>query len=112
MAFTTSTAILAQEASTQFQGSFTKLWNVTATINPASIAAAAEDTGTITVTGVAVGDMIVAYAPGVDLTFSALVNVWVSAANTVTISISNVHASSALDLASSTCKFVIGRPSF
>jgi hypothetical protein len=46
------------------------------------------------------------------LTADAEVLAYVSAANTLVIRISNLNASSALDLASSTWKVVIGRPAF
>lgn len=112
MAFTTSTVLTQTKGSQQFQDHFSEIWQVTATINPASVAAGAEDTGTLTVTDVALGDMILGYSPGVDLTVDAGVQVWVSAANTVTISLTNRHATIALDLATSTWKFLIGRPKF
>lgn len=112
MAFTTSTVLTQTKASQQFQDSFSEIWQVTATVNPASVAAGAEDTGTLTVTDVALGDMVLGFAPGVDLTVDAGVMVYVSAANTITISLTNRHASNALDLGSSTWKFLIGRPKF
>ena len=53
-------------------------------------------------------------APGSDLaaTGELIMSAYVSAANTVTIRLSNVHASSAADLASSTWKLWVGRPSW
>ena len=112
MAFTTSTVTSNNIGTRQFQGAFSEMWDVTATVNPASTAAGAEDTGTLTVPGVALGDMVLGWAAGVDLTADAAVSVYVSAANTVTIRLSNLHASNALDLASSTWKFLIGRPNW
>jgi len=112
MAFTTATVTRVEQGNKQFQGMFNDMWAATLTVNPASIAAAGEDTATFTIPGVALGDMIVGYSSGVDLTVDADVNVYVSAANTITIRISNLHASVGLDLASSTWKVVIGRPAF
>lgn len=112
MAFTTATVASVERGAKQFQGAFTDMWVARLTVNPASIAAAAEDSATFTIPGVALGDMIVAWSAGVDLTADAAVNMYVSAANTVTVRISNLHASSALDLGSSTWKVVVGRPSF
>lgn len=112
MAFTTATVASYQRGSKQFQGAFTDQWLANLTVNPASIAAGAEDTATFTIPGLVLGDIVVAYSAGVDLTVDADVNIYVSAANTITIRISNLHASTALDLASSTWKVIIGRPSW
>lgn len=112
MAFTTATVTSVERGSKQFQGAFTDQWLCKFTVDPASIAAGAEDSATFTVPGVSLGDMVVAYSAGVDLTADAAVNVYVSAANTVTISISNLHAANALDLATSTWKVLVGRPSW
>jgi hypothetical protein len=110
MSFTTATVASAKRQRGQFQGLFDPQWQVTLTVDPASIAAAAEDTATFTVPGVALGDCVIAWSPGVDLTIQGDVEFYVSAANTLTLRISNLHASSALDLASSTWKVLIGRP--
>lgn len=110
MAFTTSTVARVEQGNKQLQGAFNEMWFVTATVDPSSVAAGAEDTGTLTVPGVALGDSVICYSAGVNLTIDADVNVYVSAANTVTIRLSNLNAASALDLASSTWKIMIGRP--
>lgn len=113
MAFTTATVASYSRGSQQMQGAFTDQWVANLTVNPASIAAAGEDSATFTIPGVALGDMVMV-APGVDLaaTGELIVSAYVSAANTVTIRLSNVHASSAADLASSTWKLWVGRPSW
>lgn len=112
MAFTTATVAKVERGAKQMQGAFSDMWMCKFTVDPASIAAGAEDIATFTVPGVALGDMIVSYAAGVDLTTNGAIHVYVSAANTVSIRISNLHASSALDLATSTWKVLVGRPSW
>ncbi len=112
MAFTTSTVVRSERGVRQFGGAYSDMWVATLTVDPASIAAGAEDTGTFTIPGVAVGDHIISYGAAVNPTIDAEVHVYVSAANTLTIRISNLNGSTALDLASSTWKVVIGRPAF
>jgi hypothetical protein len=112
MTFTTATVTRVEQGSKQFHGAFTEQWLCNLTVDPASIAAAGEDIATFTVPGLALGDIVVGYSAGVNQTVDADINVWVSAANTLSIRISNLHASSALDLATSTWKVLIGRPSW
>lgn len=112
MPFTTATVVSSKQGREQFQGVFSEMWQLTLTVDPASIAAGAEDTGTFTVPGLALGDMVIGVGPGVNPTIDAEVLAFVSAANTLTIRISNLNASTALDLATSTWKVVIGRPAF
>jgi hypothetical protein len=73
--------------------------------NVASIAAAGEATQDVTVTGAAVGDfvevVIVDATPTTGVLADGLVRARVSAADTVTITIANVHAATALDLSAS-----------
>jgi len=78
-----------------------------ATVNPATVAANVLVATNVTVTGVALGDIVLA-GPGVDL---STVN-WsahVSAANTVTVVIDNASADH-IDIGSSTWTFVVLRP--
>lgn len=112
MAFTTATVTRIEQGSKQFQGAFTEQWLCNLTVDPASIAAAGEDIATFTIPNIALGDIVVGFSAGVDLTTNADVLAYVSAANTLSIRISNLHASSALDLATSTWKVLIGRPSW
>jgi hypothetical protein len=113
MAFTTATVANYARGSKQFQGAFVDQWVANLTVDPSSIAAAAEDTATFTIPGVALGDMVMV-SPGVSLTATGEVSIdaWVSAANTVTIRLTNLHASSAADLGTSTWKLWVGRPSW
>lgn len=112
MTFTTATVTRIEQGSKQFQGAFTEQWLCNLTVDPASIAAAGEDIATFTVPGLALGDIVVGYSAGVNQTVDADINVWVSAANTLSVRISNLNASSALDLGTSTWKVLIGRPSW
>ena len=114
MAFTTATVTRVEQGNKQLQGAFSEMWFATLTVDPSSIAAGAEDTATFTVPGVALGDMVVGLAAGVSWTATgeASVDAYVSAANTLTIRITNLHASSAVDLGTSTWKVMIGRPSW
>lgn len=112
MAFTTATVTKVERGSKQYQGAFTDMWQVTMTVDPASIAAGAEDSATFTVPGIAVGDMILGWGAGVNLTVDASVMVSVSAANTLSVFISNLNAAAALDLTTSKWKVLVGRPSW
>ena len=109
-----ATSVIHERGTKQFQGMFKEMWAVKATWDPASADAGAQTTSdTITVPGVALGDMVMV-SPGVNLaaTGELFMSAYVSAANTVTIRLSNVHASSAADLATSTWKLWVGRPSW
>jgi len=96
----------------QFQGAFTELWVVTETVDFGN---AATGSGTfasvdVTVPNVAIGDMVMGISVGVD-TVDAVIGGAVTAANTVTLTLLN-NTAGAVDLASTTCKFVVGRPSW
>lgn len=106
-------AVVYQRGSKQFQGVFSELWLVTETA--CDFANAATGSGTfasldITVPGVALGDMVGFIAVGVD-TVDAVIGGAVTAANTVTLTLLN-NSAGAINLASTTCKFVVGRPSW
>ena len=96
----------------QFRGAFKEMWMVTETVNFAN---AATGSGTfasvdVTVPNVALGDMLVAVSVGVD-TIDGVIYGAVTAANTVTLTLLN-NSAGAIDLASTTCKFVVGRPAW
>ena len=113
MAFTTAgTATVSQRGRQQYQGLFTDYWAVKITgSNPASIAAGVEDTQTYTVSGLALGDMVLNWSYSLDLTVDGSIEIYVSAANTLTIRISNLNAAGALDYGSTGTWYVlIGRP--
>lgn len=101
-----------QQGSKQLQGVFSELWCVTDTVNFGN---AATGSGTfasvdITVPNVALGDILIGVSVGVD-TVDAVIGGAVTAANTVTLTLMN-NSAGAIDLASTTCKFVVGRPAW
>lgn len=115
MAFTTAgTAAATITHRQQFQGLFSTIYGITISgTNPANIAAGAEDTQTYTINGLALGDIILGVSMSVDQTVDCDLNVYVSAANTLTIRISNLNASTGLDFAAGTTfKVLVGRPSW
>lgn len=112
MAFTTATVANYEQGRKNLGGVFSEMWVATLTVDPASIAAGAEDIATFTIPNLALGDMVVGFSAGVNQSVDADINVWVSAANTLSVRISNLNASTALDLASNTWKVVLGRPAF
>lgn len=96
----------------QFRGAFKEMWLVTETVDFAN---AATGSGTfasvdVTVPNVALGDMLVAVSVGVD-TIDGVIYGAVTAANTVTLTLLN-NSAGAINLASTTCKFIVGRPSW
>jgi hypothetical protein len=96
----------------QLPGVFNEMWLVTETVN---FGAAATGSGTfasvdVTVPNVAIGDIVMGVAMGVD-TVDAVVGGAVTAANVVTLTLLN-NSAGAIDLASTTCKFIVGRPSW
>ena len=106
-------AVRYERGSKQFQGAFTEMWFVTETA--LNFANAATGSGTfasvdLTVPGVALGDMVLGVSVGVD-TIDAVIGGAVTAANTVTLTLLN-NSAGAVDLASTTGKFVVARPSW
>jgi hypothetical protein len=101
-----------EQGTKQFQGVFNELWSVTETVDFAN---AATGSGTfasvdVTVPDVALGDMVMGISVGVD-TVDAVIGGAVTAANTVTLTLLN-NTTGAVDLASTTCKFIVGRPAW
>ena len=102
-----ATAVVSRRGNDQFRGLFTDTWDVSCTLDSASIATVSTATDTVTVAGVAWGDMVLGMSVGVSE--AGLVRrAYVSAANTVTIVTYNPTASS-VDLASTTLQLIIGR---
>ena len=96
----------------QLSGLFNEMWMVTETVNFAN---AAVGSGTfasvdVTVPNVAMGDIVMGVSAGVD-TVDAVIAGAVTAANVVTLTLLN-NSAGAIDLASTTCKFIVGRPSW
>jgi hypothetical protein len=102
-----ATAVTSRRGNDQFRGLFTDTWDVTCTLDTAEIADQATGTDTVTVPGVALGDMVLGMSAGVSE--GGLVRrAYVSAANTVTIASTNTTGA-AVNLASTTVQLVIGR---
>lgn len=106
-------AVTVERGSKQFQGAFSDLWIVKD--DACDFGNAATGSGTfasldITVPGVALGDMLVGVSVGVD-TVDAVIYGAVTAANTVTLTLLN-NTAGAVNLASTTCRFIVGRPSW
>lgn len=100
--------VVVKRGGEQFRGVFSDVFQVTATVDFASAAAdggAASDT--ITVPGVALGDVVVARSLGISQGGVAL-DAYVSAANTVTVLVNN-NTASAVNLASTTVKVVVAK---
>lgn len=96
----------------QLRGVYSEMWLVTETVNFGN---AATGSGTfasvdVTVPNVALGDIVTGISVGVDTVDGAIVGA-VTAANTVTLTLLN-NSAGAIDLASTTCKFIVGRPSW
>ncbi len=103
----TATAVTYERGTAQFQGMFQEMWKVSCTLDAGSLADAAGESDTITVPGVALGDMILGFSFGVDKA-GVVVHAYVSAANTVTLRLQN-ESGATVDLASTTVRLVIGR---
>ncbi len=106
-------AVTVEQGKKQFAGAFNELWVVTDTA--CNFGNAAVGSGTfasvdITVPNVALGDMVMGISLGVD-TVDAVIGGAVTAANTVTLTLLN-NSAGAIDLASTTCKFIVGRPAW
>ena len=106
-------ALTIQRGTKQFRGVFNDMWTVTDTA--VNFGNAATGSGTfasvdITVPGVALGDIVLGVSLGVD-TVDAVIGGAVTAANTVTLTLLN-NSAGAIDLASTTAKFVVARPAF
>lgn len=74
-----------------------------------NITAGSEVTTTITVTGAAVGDPVIGYAQAVwtNTNDSIIWSAYVSAADTVTVTLTNTHATTAVDFPSTTITAVV-----
>ena len=102
-----ATAVVSRRGNDQFRGLFTDTWDVSCTLDSASVSTVSTATDTVTVPGVALGDMVIGMSIGVSE--AGLVRrAYISAANTVTIVTYNPTGSS-VDLASTTLQLVIGR---
>ncbi len=102
-----ATSVVVERGTKQFQGMFSEMWKVTGTLNADSLSDGAGTSDTITVPGVALGDIVIGFSFGVSLA-GVSATAYVSAADTVTIRIQNESAGT-VDLASTTVRVVVGR---
>lgn len=102
-----ATAVVSRRGNDQFRGLFSDTWEVICTLDAGAVSAGATDTDTVTVPGVALGDMVIGFSHGVSEA-GLVKRAYVSAANTVTIVTYNPTAGS-VNLASTTLTLVIGR---
>lgn len=102
-----ATAVVSRQGNDQFRGLFSDTWEVSCTLDAGAVSAGATDTDTVTVPGVALGDMVIGFSHGVSEA-GLVKRAYVSAANTVTIVTYNPTAGS-VNLASTTVQLVIGR---
>lgn len=91
------------------RGNILKMFSVSVTFDPASVAAATVAEQTATVSGVQVGDIVMAWNKPTTTTGLGVVNARVSAANTLAVAFVNPTAV-AVDAASESWTFVIARP--
>jgi hypothetical protein len=103
----TASAVVSRRGNDQFRGLFSDTWSVKATLDAGSLVDGAGETDDVTVSGVALGDMVIGASLGVDLV-GLTVTGYVSAANTVKFRIQN-ESGSTVDLASSTLRIVVVR---
>ena len=102
-----ATAVVSRRGNDQFRGLFTDTWDVSCTLDSASIATTATATDTVTVPGVVLGDMVLGMS--IKVSEAGLVRrAYVSAADTVTIVTYNPTAGS-INLDSTNMQLVIGR---
>lgn len=102
-----ATAVVSRQGNDQFRGLFSDTWEVSCTLDAGAVGAGATDTDTVTVPGVALGDMVIGFSHGVSEA-GLVKRAYVSAANTVTIVTYNPTAGS-VNLASTTLTLIIGR---
>ena len=102
-----ATSVVVERGTKQFQGMFSEMWKATGTLNADSLADGAGSSDTITVPGVALGDIVIGFSFGVSLA-GITATAYVSAADTVTIRVQNESAGT-VDLASTTVRVVVGR---
>ena len=102
-----ATAVTVRQGNDQFRGLFSDTWSVVGTLDVGSLVDAAGSSDTITVPGVALGDVVIGFSFGVSLA-GITATAYVSAADTVTIRVQNESAGT-VDLASTTVKVIVGR---
>ena len=102
-----ASAVVVERGTKQFQGMFSEMWKVTATLDAGSLSDGAGETDTVAVPGVAIGDMVLGASFGVDVAGLSVTG-YVSAANVVSLRVQNESGGS-VNLDSTTIKLVVGR---
>ena len=102
-----ATSVSSRRGNDQFRGMFSDTWVVTATLDAGSLVDGAGETDTVTVPGVALGDMVLGCSFAVDEAGMS-VTAYVSAANTVSIRVQN-ESTVTVDLAACKIRLVVGR---
>lgn len=108
----TSTAVNDLGGPVQLPLLYNRVWQVSAVVDPAAVLTQANGTDTLTVSGVALGDIVLAKSFAVAGS-EALVSItaYVSAANTVTLLYAN-NTAGTVDIASGVVKLLIVRSTF
>ena len=102
-----ATAVVSRRGNDQFRGLFTDTWDVSCTLDSASVSNGATATDTVAVPGVALGDMVIGMS--ISVSEAGLVRrAYISAANVVTVVTYNPTASP-VDIAGTTLQLIIGR---
>jgi len=94
----------------QFQGAFSDTWTIKDTFNFGSIADGNEEVTAVTVSGVALGDMVLGAAASVDVADLDL-TANVTATDQVTFQLNN-NTGGAIDLATAQYTALVGRPNW
>jgi hypothetical protein len=102
-----ATAVTSRRGNDQFRGLFSDTWSVTCTLDVGSLVDGAGTSDTITIPGVALGDIVLGISFGVSLA-GLTVTGYVSAADTVTLRIQN-ESTATVDLASTTVDVIVAR---
>jgi hypothetical protein len=105
-----ASSVTVKQGREQLGGVFSNIWVAKGTIDFAEIADGDEAVDTIAVPDVALGDVVIGVSASIsaaDLTITA----YVSAANTVTVSVAN-NTGGAVNLASAVFKVVVGKTVF
>lgn len=96
------------DGNVSFRGLFDRIFTYAGALDVASLADGAGASSSITVPGVALGDMVIGRSLGVS-TAGISVTADVTAANTVIVRFQN-ESGGTVDLASATLRLVVGRP--
>jgi hypothetical protein len=103
----TATAVVTERGTKQFQGMFQEMWKVSCTLDAGSLTDGTGENDTVTVPGVALGDIVLGISFGIDMA-GVMVHGYVSAADTVILRLQN-ESGGTVDLASNTVRLVIAR---